>query len=293
MTSTNETGPQIINVQTAWYRLFSTFFGSFLFFFGTALLMDAIYEVVPAPPTGSIVNAIPWFLVMGFALLAIFRNDIINFIFGKISHSSFLSLVHFGRIVNYILIISSGSFFLIGILVNTLIKNEVLFIFSLGIISVWVSLTFVFSGPLTYAGEIRLLFELLTVNLSNYENRQPYLRTISKKVENQLKVGNIKVPQYEFVYYFNMELLNGINVQNDLRNIESWLVDKENPCFESLKRIYPENKFEPWRRTSLFRQFTENPAIIKYTSYVVLAIILIAISPDLRSEILRLFSGLP
>jgi len=117
---------------------------------------------------------------------------------------------------------------------------------------------------------------------------RPYLITISKKVENQLKIGNIKVPHNEFVYYFNMELLKGTNIQNDLKCIEAWMSDKKTLCFESLKKIYPENKFEPWKRIPMSRQFVENPTILKYTLYVVVALILIAASPELQSEILKL-----
>jgi hypothetical protein len=282
MTSKDETGLQIIAIQGAWYRLLNAAFGSFLSLFGTIAFMAAIF-ITPLP-VGSNLYAIPWILMLLVALLALLRNKIIYFIFGKISHSSFLSLVYSGRIVTYILVISACSFFIIGLLGNNVPSGLV----SIGLFFTWLTMFLIFSEPLTYAGEIRLLFELLLANLDNFENRQPYLRTISKIVENQLKIGNIKVPHNEFVYYFNIELLKGTDIQNDLRNIESWIVDKKTLCFESLKKIYPENKLEPCKRYSLSGQLVKNPTFIKYILYVIIALILIATNPELQTEILKL-----
>jgi hypothetical protein len=286
MTSKDETGLQMISIQGAWYRLLNATFGSITFLFGAIAFMAAIF-ITPLPVESNL-YAIPWILMVIAALLALLRNIILQLVFRKISHSRFLSLVHFGRIVNYILVISVCSFFIISLLGI----NVILGVVSLGLFCIWAPIFLIFSEPLTWAGEIGLLFRLLLTNLDNFEKRQPYLRTISKKVENQLKIGNIKVPSNEFVYYFNMELFKGTDVQNDLKNIEAWMVDKKTPCFESLKKIYPENKFEPWKRIPMSRQFVQNPTILKYTLFVVVALILIAASPELQSDILRLLSRL-
>ena len=264
--------------------LLNTLLGIFFSFFAAIFFMTAIY--VTPPPAGDNVYAIPWVFMLVTAVLAISRNKILHFIFEKISHSKFLKLVHFGRTIHYILIIS-GVFLLI---ISPLINNFRLFFFSLGLLSTWLIMFSTFDEPLTYIGKIRLLFELLLANLGNFENRQPYLRTISRIVENQLRMGNIKVPYNEFVYYLNIELLKGTLDQNDLKNIEAWLVDKGTPCFESLKKIYPENKFEPFKRYSLFIQLIQSPTM-KWILYAI-ALIALAISPTLQSEILKLVSRL-
>jgi len=264
--------------------LLNTLLGIFFSFFAAIFFMTAIY--VTPPPAGDNVYAIPWVFMLVTAVLAISRNKILHFIFEKISHSKFLKLVHFGRTIHYILIIS-GVFLLI---ISPLINNFRLFFFSLGLLSTWLIMFSTFDEPLTYIGKIRLLFELLLANLGNFENRQPYLRTISRIVENQLRMGNIKVPYNEFVYYLNIELLKGTLDQNDLKNIEAWLVDKGIPCFESLKKIYPENKFEPFKRYSLFIQLIQSPTM-KWILYAI-ALIALAISPTLQSEILKLVSRL-
>jgi len=284
MTSKDETDLQIIATQNVWYRLVNAALESFNSLFVSVFFMIAIF--LTPPPVGDNVYYIPWVFMIVTVVLVLSRNKILHFIFRKISHSKFLKLVHFGRIVHYILIIFGFSFLIIGLLIT----NVRLFSFSFGLLFTWIMMFSTFSEPLTYIGEIRLLFELLLTNIDNFEKRQPYLRLISKEVENQLKIGNIKVPHNEFVYHFNMELFKGTDIKNDLRNIEAWLVDKETPCFESLKNIYPENKFEPFRRYSLFIQLIQSPTM-KWILYVI-ALILLAISPILQNEILKLLSKL-
>ena len=205
----------------------------------------------------------------------------------KISHSNFLSLVYFGRKVSHILIVSGLTICIISFL----IADARFFFFSSGLLFTWIMLSMTFEKPLTQAGEIRLLFKLLHENLSNFEGRQKYLRLISKKVEKRLKMGNIKVPHNEFIYYCNMELFKrNLDIQNDLKNIEAWLVDNKTPCFESLKKIYPENKFEPFRRHSLFIEIAQSPAM-KAIVYVI-ALIILATSPVLQNEIFVIISKL-
>lgn len=287
MTSKEKISEKIIATQRTLYILLNAAYGSFCSLFVAIFFMIAVF--VTPPSVGDNLYSIPWILMMVVIPFILLRNRILYFIFGKISHSKFLKLVHFGRIVHYILIIFGFSFFIVGLLIT----NFRLLSFSFGLFFTWSIIFLTFSDPLTHTGEIRLLFELLFANLDDFENRQQYLRTISKKVENQLKIGNIKVPHNELVYYFNMKLLKGTNIQNDLRNIEAWMINTRTSCFKSLKKIYPETKFEPWRRISLSRQFIENPPVImKYILFVVIAIILIAISPDLRSEIFKLLSKL-
>jgi len=281
MTSKDETSIQIIATQRTWYRLLNAVFGFFSFFMGTVCFLAAIF--VDSLPSESIA-LVPWIFMLSIVLLALSRNRILQVIFGRIPHSSFLSLVCFGRIVIYIITISGFSFFAMGLL----IINIRLLLVSFGFFFIFFPIFLIFSEPMTYAGEIKLLFELLLANLDNFENRQPYLRAISKKVENQLKMGNIKVPHNEFVYYSNMELLKGTDVKDDLKNIEAWIVDKKTLCFESLKKIYPENKLEPCKRYSLSRQLVENQAATKYILYVVVALILVTASPELQAEILKL-----
>jgi len=166
MTSKDETDLQIIATQKAWYRLLNAAFGSLSFLFGTIAIMAAIF-ITPLPVESNL-YAIPWILMLIAASLALSRNIILQFVFRKISHSRFLSLVYYGRIVNYILVISACSFFIIGVLGI----NVMLGVVSLGLFFIWAPIFLIFSEPLTYAGEIRLLFELLHTNLDNFENRQ-------------------------------------------------------------------------------------------------------------------------
>lgn len=228
MTSKDETSLQIIATQGVWYRLLTTAFGSFFILFGAICFLAAVF--VPSPPVGSNLYAIPWILMLSIIILAPSRNIILHFIFRKISHSNFLSLVHFGRILTSAVIISGLCLLIIGFLS---LKGSLVLI-SFGLFFTYSSIYVIFSEPLTYKGEIRLLFELLLTNSENFENRQPYLKEISKIVENQLKIGNIEAPHNELFYYFNVELLKGTDIQNDLRNIEAWIVDKKTSFFESL-----------------------------------------------------------
>lgn len=117
-----------------------------------------------------------------------------------------------------------------------MIINAPLADFGLGIIFFYLSLFLIFSHPLTYEGEMKILFGLLEANLNDFENRQSFLKIVSRKVENQLKLGNIRVPHNDLIYYFNMSLMRGLNVTDDLKNIESWITDKKTSCFESLKK---------------------------------------------------------
>jgi len=282
MTSKDKTDLEIIATQRLQFRLLNATFGVISFLLGTSSFMGAIF-VTPLS-AGNNLYAIPWILMGIIAILALSRNIIIESIFRKISHSSFLSLIYSGKIATYIVLISGLSFFILGLL----IINARLILVSFGLFFIYVPIFLTFSEPLTYVGEIRLLFELLTTNLDDFENRQPYLRTISKKVENQLKIGNIKVPHNEFIYYFNKELLKGKDIQNDLKNIEAWIVDKKTSCFESLSKIYPEDKLEPCKRYSLSGQLVKNPTIIKYILYLAITLILVATNPELQTEILKL-----
>lgn len=267
-------------------RLLIAFFGGFLStLFGAVFFMMAI--LVTPPPASSNVYAILWGIVVFVIGLALFRNIILRFIFRKISHSNFQSLIGLGRQVSYSVVILWGLLFVLGLLTT----NSTLLAVSFGLFFMWLPIYFIFSGPLTDAGEIGLLFELLRANMDNFEERQPYLTIVSRKVENQFKLGNIKVPQNEFVYYFNMELLKGTDVKEDLKSIESWIVDKKTPCFNSLKKIYPESELKPWRRIPLSRQFVENPELRKYI-LIVIALFLFALSPILQSGIIGLISKL-
>ena len=56
------------------------------------------------------------------------------------------------------------------------------------------------------------------------------------------------------------------------------------------KKIYPENKFEPFRRHSLFIEIAQSPAM-KAIVYVI-ALIILATSPVLQNEIFVIISKL-
>lgn len=281
-----ETGLQAVATQNDWYMLLNASFGWFCYLLGTSAFIAAMF--VTQPPIGDVLYSAMWIPLIAVVTLALLRNKILKFLFGKIPHSSFLSLVNVGKVTNYAVLICASFFFVAGIASN----NVRVVAFSVGLFLTWFPIYLIFSEPLTSAGETNLLFELLAANIDNFEKRQPYLIRISRKVEGQLGVGNIKVPRYEFVYYFNMELLKGTQILDDLKRIESWMVDKNTPVFESLRKIYPEDKLEPCRRVPLYKQLVENPAILKYAFAVVSLIILTAVSPSLRDEIVKLLSGL-
>jgi hypothetical protein len=290
MTSKNETGLQIIAIQKVQYRLLNAVLGSVLILFAASAFMTAIF-VTPLP-VGSNIYAIPWLFVVVIIFLALLRNRILQFIFGRVSHSRFLSLMHNGKVLTYTIVAYAVLLFMMSFLSTDATVRMRFVASSFGLFFVWSAIFFIFSSILTRAGKTRLLFELLLENLDNFEERQPYLRAISRKVEDQLKIGNIKVPCYEFVYYFNMKLLKGTDIQNDLKNIESWIVDSKTPCFKSLKKIYPEKKLEPCKRVSLYRQLVETPTLAKSILYIVALVLLALFSPTLQSEIIRLLSRL-
>jgi len=286
MNAKDETGLQIIATHKAWQILLNILLGLIFFFFAFSFFIAAIF-VVP-PPIGDKVYFIPWILWVVVTLLALLRNKILAFIFEKIPRSTFLSLIDFGRALTYTMFLYWGLFFIAGLLSH----SNVFAFFSLGLLSLWFPIYLIFSMPLTPEGEAKLLFKLLFTNIDNFEKRQLYLKKIAKAIENQLKKGNIKVSSNEFVYYFNIELLKGKNIRDDLKVIESWMVNKKTPCFESLMKIYPKTRLEPWKRASFFRQIVENPTMIKYVFNVLVIAILIAISPELRSEIVKFLSAL-
>lgn len=90
-----------------------------------------------------------------------------------------------------------------------------------------------------------------------------------------------------------MESLKGTDVKNDLENIESWVIDKKTACLDAIKKIYPENKFEPWTKGAFSERLLENPTpLLKYASFLVVAIVLIVLHPELVKDALSLLSKL-
>lgn len=177
MKSSNGNVIRFIAQQSATQRILFAIFEFPASLFGITGLLAAI--VIPAPPVGSNLYGVIWFIVFSFVLLALLRNLLLRTLFSKISRSSLLSLVYSGRKFNYFLIILGAASFIIGLATAMVPLAD----FGLGIIFIYFSLYLIFSGPLTDEGETRILFGLLIANLDDFESRQQYLKTVSKKVE--------------------------------------------------------------------------------------------------------------
>lgn len=282
-------GAQILMEQTRKQRIVNAFFAFALTFFGYAAIVGFLLEynvMSPSPSIEGVLISLAVFSASTVALLsALYRNRIVRFIFEHVSRSTFLSITFIGRIVHFTVCLVAVVLFALGSVQSNFLGSISLVIFFL-----YSPIYIIFSEPFAENGETRILFQQLDSSLTDYEGRQQWLRKISKRVEKHLRIANIKVPHNEFVFYFNMELLKGMDVQNYLRDIESWLVEKKTSCFEALSKIYPEEKFESCTRTSFSHRVAQNPTTtIKYISLVIIALVYFVANPSLVNEILNLF----
>ena len=282
-------GAQILMEQTRKQRIVNAFFAFALTFFGYAAIVGFLLEynvMSPSPSIEGVLISLAVFSASTVALLsALYRNRIVRFIFEHVSRSTFLSITFIGRIVHFTVCLVAVVLFALGSVQSNFLGSISLVIFFL-----YSPIYIIFSEPFAENGETRILFQQLDSSLTDYEGRQQWLRKISKRVEKHLRIANIKVPHNEFVFYFNMELLKGTDVQNYLSNIELWLIDNKTSCFESLSKIYPEEKFESCTSNSFYHRLAQNPtAIVKYVSLVIIALAYLVANPSLVNEILNLF----
>jgi hypothetical protein len=236
--------------------------------------------------------AVWFFFPILFTILVASRNRILEWFFNKASHQSYLELAIFMK--NYPFFSVAGAF-VIGI--NAFREPMALFV-ALSFLFLSLPLYYIFERPLTGEGRVQILFDGLFESLDNFTRRQYYWEKISEMIEKRLKVGNIKVMSSDLIHQFNKTLLETPkDVSNDLRNIQAWMLGRQRTCFDSIKGIYPEIKFEPYTKESYLKHTFENLTsvqanLIKFLSSLaviaILSIVVILMRPELANEALGL-----
>lgn len=101
----------------------------------------------------------------------------------------------------------------------------------------------IFDKPLTEDGETYILIDSTIQNLSNFKKVQFFWKKIAKKIEQELRIGEVKVNRSDLVYYFSKKLLEtNYDLSSDLISIRNWLLGDQRSCYEALTHIVPKNK---------------------------------------------------
>jgi hypothetical protein len=229
------------------------------------------------------------------AIVALYRNRILERVFRRISHYGYLQFASTWQIFPFFVVAIS---FFWGLYT---FHDPRYFLLSLTFLFLCIPLYFIFDSPLTYEGRVQILFEELFSSLNNYPERQPYWKKISKIIERLLKIGNIQISSNDLIFHFNKKLLEtNDDISDNLRRIQAWMLGTQRTCLDSIKNIFPEIKIEPYTKISFLRRVLENPTPIQaglikfFASLVCLTIILIIvliIHPELLGDFLKLLLG--
>lgn len=227
------------------------------------------------------------------AIMALCRNYILEWVFRKISHESYLQFAIFWQIMFPILVIA------ISFLLWFIAPRDPIYLLSLlTFLFVSMALYFIFERPLSHDGMVQVLFEGLFSSLDNFPRRQYYLKKISKIIENLLKMGNIQVSSGDLIYHINKKLLEtDEDVSNDLENVRAWMLGRQRTCLDSLKKIIPDIRIEPPMKDSFFRRVLENPTpiqadLIKFFVILIVLLTVLLVHPELISQAINLAKGL-
>jgi len=123
----------------------------------------------------------------------------------------------------------------------------------------------IFDKPLTQEGEIYILFNTLIKNSSNYGKLQSYWKKASKKIERQLRRGEIAVSRNDLNYYFSKRLMETKeDITNDLICFREWLLGNQRSCYDALVRFVPKEKIHQCSKDTQ-SWFSKNPdKVVRY-----------------------------
>jgi len=285
----SKTEVQFIAMQSPIARLINAVMGYVATFLGIFLLMAFSIKSYPDPSSveAQIIIFSLILLPLGTSFLALRRNKIICFIFKKLSGSMSISLIDIGKKFRWSIIIIAFTSLAVGI-VTAVILNTNANLMASGFILVFLFMPIfaIFSDPITTEGEIRIVFEQLFSSLDDFVVRQRWLRLVSKSIEENLKIANIKIGKGKLVFYFNMELLRGRNIYGNLKDIEACILGEKRHFFETLNEIVPEKEFEVYERNLILKQTLKNPIALNWIIILALVGILWIINPTSVMEFL-------
>lgn len=284
-----EAGVQFIYMQSMKFRFINAVFGYISTFLGLLLLLAFSIGTYPDPSSiEALIIALLAFTVPAVvSFLALTRNEIVCYIFKKLSQPKFMSLINIGRILRLIIVIISFTFLIVGI-ATFVIFNVGLNLMISGFILIFLSFPLIgaFSDLLTPTGLIKIIFGQLFLSLDNFVARQRWLRLVSELIEKALRIANIKVHKSKLVFYFNMEILKGRNIYGNLKEIEAWFLDEKNFSFDTINEIVPEKEFEVYERNLVLRQTIKNPIVLNWIIILILVAVLWIFNPTSVMEFL-------
>lgn len=260
-------------LRTLGYVLFSYFFA----FFGFIFLFVGI---VPEPT--EIHSILLLSFSLAYAIIMSLRNRIIKKLFLRMAPAKFLE---FNYILDKIFFITSVIMFLLLFLlfiVPTEIYDVTLIVSLSSFFYCLYAPIFCFGRAITPLGEIRIAFEALFSNINNFNQRQKWLERIFRKLEKELKKGNIKVSSEKLVYYCNVKLMKSEDIKNNLRDIERWMLREQTESIvNSIKQIIPEEEIKPIEKISLLDRFFQIPSDVrKYLFLAIIVVIIVLLKPE-------------
>jgi len=302
MTSEGKTEVQYVRKFTKFDILISTLMVLSFAFVGGSLFVLLVLTIFPTSVSGNVLIFFTlWFffpLLLG--LMALFRNHIVAWIFGKLSGDGIFQFAVFWNRFPLLL----GGLFVISFLYGAF-REPKPFLVWFTFFPLFMSLYFIFERSLSDEGVIQILFEGLFSSLNNFRKRQYYWKKISRIIENSFRMANIQISSDVLVYHLNKKLLEtNEDVSDDLRSIEAWLLGRQNSCFESIKKILPEVEIKPCTKDSFLKRFLkqvlENPTetqadIIKSIAWLIffafIVVTLLIVRPDLLGDVLSRLLG--
>ena len=219
-----------------------------------------------------------------FALLPILRNKVVEKLVLKLSRSTLFSL-ETSAINNVLLpILIFGALYFIGIIVS----NATLILFAFGTLVLIIPLYLLFVNFISEDHLADICFEALIDTMDDYEDRQIWFSRISEMVVRRLRIAGIKASASDFVFHFNMELLKGNKIDEDLKCVHNWLNYETPFCYRILNKIYSSDKLKPTSQGSLFERSSMNQAITSIAvqiaatigTFIVFLVILAIVQPQ-------------
>lgn len=302
MTSEGKTEVQYVRKFTKFDILISTLMALSFAFVGGSLFALLVLTIFPTQISGNVLIFFTlWlFFPILLGLMALFRNRIVEWIFGKLSSDGILQFAVFWNRFPFLLVGLVVISFLYGAF-----REPLPFLVWFTFLSLFMPLYFIFERSLLDDGVIQILFEGLYSSLNNFRKRQYYWKKISRIIENSFKMANIQISSDVLTYHLNKKLLEtNEDISNDLRSIEAWLLGRQSSCVESLKKIIPEVEIGPCTKDSFLKRFLkqvlENPTetqadIIKSIAWLIffafIVVMLLIVRPDLLGEVLSRLLG--
>ena len=127
-----------------------------------------------------------------------------------------------------------------------------------------------YAESLTKYGAINIEMECLGKYKAEYEKEQYWLRAISKRIRDMLRIGKIEISTDTLTHYFNLRISESDKVINEIIAMKESLSQDEPDysVLKTIKKIIPENELKISNRLSIVDELIEKGYLASLISVI-------------------------